>query len=315
MADLPLNRSTRFGLSTSFPYPEAARATMELVETYGLDSVWVGDHIEFQTPILDPIVQLSLACAYPSSAQLGTGVYLLPLRHPTGVAKQVATLDRISNGRLIFGVGIGGEFPNEFAAVGVPVSERGARLTEGIEVLRKLWADVPAEHHGRFYDFPAVHLRPGPLRPGGPPIICGGRSDAALGRIGRLADGWMAYLVSPERYAAGLVTIAEAAEKAGRTFSAFESAHVLFAWMDDDVDAAFTYASDALTARYGMDFTSATRRYAAFGRPSDIAEKIAAFHRAGVRHFAIDWLTTDARRDEQIQRFAEEVKPLIEHLD
>lgn len=315
MADLPLNTKTKFGLSTSFPYPEAARSTMELVEQFGLDSVWVGDHIEFQTPILDPIVQLSLACAYPSRAQLGTGVYLLPLRHPTAVAKQVATLDRIANGRLIFGVGVGGEFPNEFAAVGVPVRERGARLTEGIEVLRKLWGDKPTEHHGAFYDFPPVHLRPGPLRPGGPPIVCGGRSDAALARIGRIADGWMAYLVSPERYAAGLEKVALAAESAGRTFDAFESAHVLFAWMDDDVDAAFDFASQSLTERYGMDFSSATRRYAAFGRPADIAEKIEAFHRAGVRHFAIDWLATDTRRDEQIQRFTEEVRPLITHLD
>lgn len=287
---------------------------MELVERYGFDSVWVGDHIEFNTPILDPIVQLALAAAYPSSAFLGTGVYLLPLRHPSAVAKQVATLDRISNGRLIFGVGIGGEFPNEFAAVEVPVKERGARLTEGIEVLRKLWSDEPAEHHGRFYNFPSLHLRPPPVRPGGPPIWCGGRSDKALERIGRIADGWMAYVVSPEMYRSGLETIARAAETAKRDIASFGTSHVLFAWMGDSREQAFEFASQSLTARYGMDFSRATERYAAYGRPADIAEKIAAFHEAGVRHFAIDWLATDTRRDEQMQRFAEEVRPLLSSM-
>lgn len=311
MADLPLESAVRFGLACSLPYPEAARATMELVERYGYASVWVGDHIEFQTPILDPIVQLALACAYPSSALLGTGVYLLPLRHPVAAAKQVATLDRVSNGRLVFGVGIGGEFPNEFAAVQVPVRERGARLAEGIEVLRKLWSDAPVEHHGRFYDFPPVHLRPGPLRPGGPPIWCGGRSTRALERIGRQGDGWIAYVVTPEMYRAGLETIAGAARAAGRAITAFASAHVLFAWLDDSREAGFEFASKALSERYGMDFSSATRRYVAYGRPEDVAERIAAFEAAGVRHFVLDWLVTDVRRDEQMQRFAEEVRPLL----
>ena len=103
--DLVLDTKTRFGLTTTLPYPEAARATVELLDHHGYDSIWVGDHLAFAQPILDPIVQLSLAASYPSSLSLGTGVYLLPLRHPTPVAKQVATLDRISNGRLIFGVG------------------------------------------------------------------------------------------------------------------------------------------------------------------------------------------------------------------
>jgi len=184
-------------------------------------------------------------------------------------------------------------------------------LSEGIEVLRKLWGDTPSEHHGRFYDFPPVHLRPGPLRPGGPPIVCGGRSEKALERIARLADGWMAYVVTPDMYRKGLETVARVADRERREFQRFESAHVLFTWIEDDTEAAFKFASGALSDRYGMDFSGATRRYVAYGRPEDIAEKITAFHKAGVRHFALDWLATDTRRDEQMQRFAEEVRPLL----
>ncbi|MFT5393046.1 MAG: alkanesulfonate monooxygenase SsuD [Gammaproteobacteria bacterium] len=318
MPDLPIDSAVRFGVSTQFPFPEAARSTMELVERFQFDSVWVGDHIEFASPILDPVVQLALAAAYPSTAYLCIGVYLLPLRHPVAVAKQIATLDRVSNARLIFGVGIGGEFPNEFAAVQVPVKERGARLTESMVALRNLWGDAPVAHDGKYYSFPAVNIQPGPLRPGGPPMWCGGRQPKALQRIGEHGDGWLSYVVSPQMYRDGLETIARSAEAAGRQAEAFPNGfgtgHVLFAYIDDDRERAFEFASQTLSERYGMDFSSATKRYVAYGRPEDVAERIAQFHAAGVRHFALDWLATDARRDEQMQRFSEEVRPLLSGL-
>ena len=115
--------------------------------------------------------------------QLGTAVYLLPLRHPTPVAKQVSTLDHLTEGRFIFGVGVGGEFPKEYEACGVPIGERGARLSESLAVLRALWSGRPASYKGRFFQFEEVAMQPPPRQAGGPPIWCGGRSDAALRRI------------------------------------------------------------------------------------------------------------------------------------
>ncbi len=105
-------------------------ALVELVDRCGYDSLWVGDHVSFAVPILDPLLQLAQAAVVSRRLTLGTSVYLLPLRHPAPVAKQVATLDHLTEGRLIFGVGVGGEFPKEYEVCGVPHNERGARLAE-----------------------------------------------------------------------------------------------------------------------------------------------------------------------------------------
>ena len=130
-ADLPLESELRFGFISSFGSVAGARATAEMAEANGFDSLWVGDHIAFPVPIFDPFMLLSTAAAFSSRLVLGTSVYLLPLRHPVPVAKQVATLDHLSGGRVVFGVGVGGEFPGEYAACGVPVRERGARPPAG----------------------------------------------------------------------------------------------------------------------------------------------------------------------------------------
>ena len=186
----------------------------------------------------------------------GTGVYLVPLRHPTPVAKQVSTLDHLTEGRFIFGVGVGGEFHKEFEACGVPVAERGARLDESIAVMRKLWTGKPATHDGHFFKFEGVTMQPPPRQAGGPPIWCGGRSDAALRRIGRTTDGWMSYVITPEMFRQGLEKIAAAAAKAGRVFDrGFGTSHLLFTCIDDTYEKAL----DAATApsASAMGWTSA----------------------------------------------------------
>ena len=159
--ELPLETRTSFGIETSLETPEATRATVELLDRLDFDSVWVGDHLAFTLPILDPFVQLAHACAYSKRLTVATGVYLLPMRHPAAAAKQASSLDHLAEGRFIFGVGLGGEFPREWELVGVPTKERGARLSEGIEVMRKLWTGEPVTHDGRFYPFPEVHMQPG----------------------------------------------------------------------------------------------------------------------------------------------------------
>lgn len=147
---LPLDARLRIGVQTIHRRTEPASgpwlpridelvSLVQLVDRGGFDSLWVGDHIAFAIPILDPLLQLAQAAVASRRLLLGTSVYLLPLRHPGPIAKQVATLDHLTEGRLIFGVGVGGEFPREFELAGVPMDERGARLSEGISVLRKLW--------------------------------------------------------------------------------------------------------------------------------------------------------------------------------
>jgi probable F420-dependent oxidoreductase len=308
---LPLDGALRFGFMTSVTGPDAARATAERAEAWGYDSVFTGDHVAFAVPILDPFLQLAQLGAFARRLTLGTAVYLLPLRHPVPVAKQVATLDRLLGGRFVFGVGVGGEFPGEYAACGVPVKERGARLGEAIPLLRRLWSGDTVTSDGRFYPIPPTRMLPPPLTPGGPPIWGGGRSPAALARLGRLADGWISYVVTPERYAAGLGQIAAAAERAGRALSAFATGHLLFAVIDDSYERAWDAATEHLSRRYASDFRAAAKKYAALGRPADVAERVAGFVRAGVRHVVVDPVGPVEARDEQLERFAREVRPLL----
>lgn len=311
MTSLPLDETLRFGFIYGFAHAAQARKLVTFGEANGFDSLWVGDHIAFPVPIPDSLSQLACAAAYAETLTLGTCVYLLPLRHPTPVAKQIATIDALTEGRLIFGVGVGGEFPNEYAACGVPVNERGARMTEAIEVLKTLWRGERVSHEGRFYPFSDVTMLPPPRQPGGPPIWTGGRSRAALRRCGRLADGWVSYVVTPEMYRDGLETIAQAAEDDGREISRFGTGHLLFARIDNVYEAALDVATEHLSQRYAMDFRSAAKRYAALGRPADVAETIQSFVDAGIRHFMLDMVGPNQDRLAQLEWFAKEVKPLI----
>ncbi|MSP05247.1 MAG: LLM class flavin-dependent oxidoreductase [Acetobacteraceae bacterium] len=321
---LPLDTKLSIGVQTIHRRTEPATAPWEpridellelvqLVDRSGYASLWAGDHISYAIPILDPMLQLAQAAVVSRRLILGTSVLLLPLRHPTPVAKQVTTLDHLTEGRFILGVGVGGEFPNEYAACGVPLNERGARLGEGVAVLRKFFSGEPVSHDGKFYGpFTDVAMRPGPRQPGGPPIWFAGRSDAALRRIGRIGDGWLSYVLTPEMYQAGLTKIAAAA--AGRTIKNFGTSHLLFTRVDDTYEKSLDAATETLSVRYAMDFRRAAQRYCALGRPEQVAERIREFHAVGLRHVILDLLGPYEERQRQIAWFAADVAPLLRDL-
>ena len=322
---LPLDKDLKFGLQTLHRRTEPAtgpwkpdvadaRELVGLIDRLGYDSLWVGDHVAFAIPILDPLIQLAQAAVLSDRLMLGTGIYLLPLRHPGPVAKQVATLDLLCGGRLIFGVGVGGEFKTDYAVSGVPMNERGARLTESIEVLRALWRGETVSHAGRFFPFADITMQPAPHQPGGPPIWCGGRSDAALTRAGRMADGYISYVVTPEMFADSMSKITAAAEAANGEVDRFGTGHLLFARIDESYEKALDAATETLSVRYAMDFRKPAMKYCALGRPEDVAEKIAQFHAAGCRHIVMDLVGPYEERDQQIEWFAKEVRPLVAGL-
>src|SRR5437016_13138017 len=164
--DLPLAATLKIGVQTIhrrtepapglttgpwLPTTDELRALVGLVDGCGYESLWVGDHVAFAVAILDPLLQLAQAAMVSRRLVLGTNVYLLPLRHPVPIAKQVATLDHLCEGRLIFGVGVGGEFPKEYEAFGVPLAERGPRLSAAIPLLRRLWSGAPVTYDGRYF--------------------------------------------------------------------------------------------------------------------------------------------------------------------
>jgi probable F420-dependent oxidoreductase len=309
--DLPLEDHVSFGMQARITSPDDAREAVTLAERFGYASLSMGDHLAYAVPILDPLVQLACAAGLTRKLTLMPAVYLLPLRHPGPVAKQVATLDHMAGGRFVFGVGVGGEFPSDFDVAGVPIKERGARLSESIEVLRKLWTGEKVSHQGRFFSFKDIQMLPKPVQPGGPPIWCGGRSDAALRRIAELTDGWVSYVVTADMYRAGLEKSAGFAAAARRRPTRFGTAHLLFVRLGKTREEALEHAARHLSIRYAMDFRKAAARYCALGPPAEVAEAVRAFHAAGVRHFLLDMIGEPAERPGQLQQFAEEVMPLV----
>lgn len=324
--ELPLDTTLRIGIQTIHRRTEPAtgpwlptidqmEALVSLVDRCGYDSLWTGDHISFPISIFDPLLQLAQAAVVSRRLEFGTSVYLLPLRHPAAVAKQVSTLDHLTEGRFVFGVGVGGEFPKEYEVCGVPLNERGVRLSESIRVLRKLWTGEKVSHHGRIFQFSEVDMRPPTRQSGGPRIWCGGRSDAALRRVARLTDGWMSYVVTPEMYREGLEKIAASAATEMRTFErGFGSAHLLFTRIDSTYEMALDQAATTLSRRYAMDFRKAAERYCALGPPDQVADAVRRFHTAGARHIILDLVGPYEERDQQIARFAQDVLPLLVDL-
>jgi probable F420-dependent oxidoreductase len=324
--DLILANGLRIGIQTIHRRTEPATGEwlpsidelvsfVEMVDRCGYDSLWVGDHISFPVPIFDPLLQLAQAAVASRRLILGTSVLLLPLRHPTPVAKQVTTLDHLTEGRLVLGVGVGGEFPKEYAACDVPHNERGARLAEGVQVLRKFFSGEPVTHKGRFYGpFEDVPMRPPPRQPGGPPIWFAGRREAALRRIGRLGDGYLAYVITPDMYRAALRTIAAAAKESGRNPDTFGTGHLLFTRIDNTYETALDRATETLSVRYAMDFRKAAARYCALGTPEQVAARIREFYDAGVRHVVLDLLGPYEERRRQIEWFAADALPLLRDL-
>jgi alkanesulfonate monooxygenase SsuD/methylene tetrahydromethanopterin reductase-like flavin-dependent oxidoreductase (luciferase family) len=157
-------------------------------------------------------------------------------------------------------------------------------------------------------------MRPPPRQAGGPPIWFAGRTEAALRRIGRLGDGYLAYVITPDRYRTALETIAVAANATGRSPGPFGTGHLLFTRLDNTYETALDRATETLSVRYAMDFRKAAARYCALGTPEQVAERIREFHAAGVRHVVLDLLGPYEERRRQIERFATDILPLLRDL-
>jgi probable F420-dependent oxidoreductase len=200
------------------------------VEEAGYDEIDMFDHITMghpqdgrpqgpypaQMPLLEAFVTLGAIAAVTRRVRLGTEVLVLPQRQPALVAKQVATLDILSGGRVRLGAGVGWQ-ESEYESLGVPFSERGRRMDECIELLRLYWREPLVTFTGRYYQADAMAMDPKPVQPGGPPIWLGGGSDAALTRIGRTGDGWLAGGGErPEQVRERIAVIHRAAEQTGR---------------------------------------------------------------------------------------------------
>ncbi|HXJ82191.1 MAG TPA: LLM class flavin-dependent oxidoreductase [Candidatus Methylomirabilis sp.] len=304
----------RFGASPSSPTPRPPAEQFRLVrrlEEWGFESIWAGDHVSFHNPIFESLTLLATYVGITSRIKLGTAVYLLALRSPAVAAKVTGTLDALSGGRLIFGVGVGGENPKEFEVCGVPHRERGARVTEAIDVVRTLWRDTPASFQGRFSRFDGVSLDPKPVQRPGPPIWIGGRSDAALVRAARQGDGWISYVVHAERYAQSVARIREEAGRAGRPLDGdgFVNAHLAFVTIGDDYEKARDTWVRLLSKRYAQDFGPLAKKYGIIGTAAQCAEQLARFIDAGCACFVMNPICDNENTDRQFEQIAAEILP------
>lgn len=220
--------------------PEGAAALGRIAEEAGFDSVWTVEHVVVpsgyessypyspsgkmpgseESPIPDPLIWLTWVAAHTKSIRLATGILILPQRSPVVLAKEVATLDLLSGGRAMLGVGIGW-LKEEFDAIGVPFEERAARTEEHIEALRKLWTQPEPSFDGQFTKFDRAKLYPKPVQQP-VPIVIGGHTEAAARRAGRLGDGFFPARGAPEELSSLLSAMRDEAKQAGRDPDAIE---------------------------------------------------------------------------------------------
>jgi probable F420-dependent oxidoreductase len=263
------------------------RAGIERLEAEPIDSLWTGGHFASRNAGPEAMASLVRLAALTERVRVGTSILLLPLYPPAIVAKQIADLDRATNGRIMLGVGVGGEYAGEFRACEVPLSERGPRTDEAIGLLRRLWSAEEITHEGRFYRLDAVRIHPAPTRPGGPPIIVAGRQPAAMRRAAALGDGWMPYLYSPRRYAESVTTVRQAAADIGRDLAGFAWMVFVFVSVHDDAAVAQEQAARFLGGTYRQDFGAFVDRVAAAGTPDQVAQRLQEYVDAGARHLII----------------------------
>jgi alkanesulfonate monooxygenase SsuD/methylene tetrahydromethanopterin reductase-like flavin-dependent oxidoreductase (luciferase family) len=263
-------------------FVEVAKAA----EQAGLDGVWVGDHLRMPAPGYDSTLALAAVAACTGRVTLGFAVMLLGLRHPAWAAKQLTTLDALAPGRVRLGVGVGGEFPDEFEALGLSSKQRGRLLDEALAQLPS-WLDGSST--------PAL----APTISAPPPIYVGGRGEPALVRAARVGDWWMPIWLTPDKLRERMVQLGELAEQAGRPTPRLALA--LSVHVDADEGLARQRASECTTGMYGVEFER-FERYTPFGSAERVAAGIAAYAEVGVEEFIITPLSGDPLA--QIERIA-----------
>ena len=273
---LPSREALLWGNSDLAFVIEAARRA----EKAGYDSVWAGDSL-LARPRGEPLTLLAGVAGATNRVTLGTAVLLPLLRHPLSLAHVVATLDRISAGRLIVGVGPGAELPGthaELAALGVPSDRRVSAMLSAVERCRRLWRN----------EEPGLELQPRPFQPDGPPIWLGGSGPRMLRLAGETFDGWLPFSPTPADYASGLRAVREAAERAGRDPDSVATGAYLTVAVADNPARAAGELDAYMRTYYGVPAEVMTRAQACHaGTLESAAEWFAAYRGAGARHLVV----------------------------
>lgn len=305
---LPTREAVMSGREETAPVLDlAARA-----EALGFDSLWVGDSL-LARPRHEPLTLLAGVAARTRRTTLGTAVLLPALRHPLLLAHAVATLDRLAEGRLVLGVGIGPDTPGvrrEHEAAGVPFAERVGRFVEGLALCRRLWAggDGPVSVEGRYWTVREARLLPGPHQPGGPPVWMGGSAPGTLRRTGTMADGWFPLGPTAAAFREGWQGVRDAAAAAGRSADALATALYATVTLGTDAARAREEQRRFMEGYYGQPYESLTRWQGCYaGSPDGCLDWLGAFVEAGVRHVVLRFGGSEQR--EQLELAASALLP------
>ncbi|WIX75775.1 LLM class flavin-dependent oxidoreductase [Amycolatopsis carbonis] len=276
-------------------------------EEAGFDFFCCGEHVFFHGPITNAFVGLAAAAGATERIGLLSALTILPVYPAALAAKLVATLATVSRGRFELGVGVGGEHPPEFQAVGVPLAERGRRTDEALEVLQRLLAGGRVTFRGEFTTIEDQELQPVPDHR--PPVWVGGRRRAAMRRAARYGDGWLPYLVTPRQFADSLEQVRELAGENGRRPQDVRGGVYLWSTVDTDGDRARREAVSSVSELYSQDFEGYADRYLLFGTPARVRERLAEYAEAGAE--SVIFAPACADHDRAIDLFAAEVLPGI----
>ena len=272
-------------------------------EQMGADSMWTIDRVAYDN--LESLTILAAAAATTRKIRLGTSVLLAGLRHPALLAKTVATLDFISNGRLTLGVGFGSR-ESDFSAVEVPWEARGSRAVEGIQLMKRLWTEENVTHKGRFFDVQNLTLGPRPIQK--PiPIWTGGSADIALKRAGTWANGFICGSSAIPDFPSTWEKVAQYARASGRDPKEIEKAGLTFMAVNDDHDKAVKTVEGYVMRYYGR-LRADVANTSLVGSPAAVAERIEAFLSRGLDTLIIGVADPDPR---QLDLFGEKVLPKL----
>ena len=259
-------------------------------EELGFARLWSLDAVPgsatARVPLLDGLHVLTMAAAVTGSIGLGVAVIVLPARNPALLARELATIDRLSGGRLIVGVGVGRQEPSA-AGLGLPAGRRARRLREGVEVLRTLWAEDEAAYDGELYRFAGVTLEPKPVQRPGPPLWFGAGSPPALRRAARIGDGWLgAGSSASSAFPDQLRILADALRELGRDPDSFPTGKRVYVAVEDTEQRARERLTPVLDGMYAAP--GLTERVAICGPPESCAAQLRELAAAGARELLLN---------------------------
>jgi probable F420-dependent oxidoreductase len=276
---------------------------VDLVEESGLDSIWLSDRIRNPTPALEPITALAMIAGRTKRIKFGMSVAVLPVRDPLILAKELATIDFLSDGRMLPAFGLGVDNEAEWLAVGKTPKHRGAMTDEAVSLMRRLWCEDAVTHRGRFYATHELTIQPKPQQQP-MPVWFGGRSTAAYRRVARLGDGFLGSNQPPADVANAICTIRQAADEYQRVVPEDHFGTIVpFHLGHDDISAQIETLARRVTPR--VPFES----YAAYPTPDAVLRCIDAYVAVGITKFVFRPLISGRAINDQFTRLAQIVGP------